>query len=342
MTNSTRFQFFIARRLSAAIANLLAVCAVLLLLGLPARAEFVDLYTGTSTYSVPIVTPPSTNGMGPNLALQYSSGGGGDLLGDGWSLAGLGLIERRGPNYGRAPTYTASDTFVLNWGGGGKLVYTGNDLTNTVGNFYHTEIENYMRIEFTASSSWVVTDKDGTKYFFGQTEASQLNNRKAPSQVFRWYLDKVMDIHGVYWSVTYDGGSNTHKVPKQIVYSAGGSLACNPAQPSTFASCRTVDFIKEPRPNGRFVEFWSGSDVLFDFYRLTRIDVRLGGNLVRKYALGYSESPCWGSELRARRNSLRYKSTAQTATPLVRYLCPQLSSYTIRIAARRPIWRSSS
>jgi len=117
---------------------------------LPAGAEFVDLYTGTTNYSVPIVTPPGTNGMGPNLALSYNSGGGDGWMGAGWSLTGLGSIERRGPDYGPAPSYTSSDTFVLNMNGSKKLVYTGREpgVVGAAGNFYSTQIDTHLKIEF--------------------------------------------------------------------------------------------------------------------------------------------------------------------------------------------------
>ena len=90
-------------------------------------ADHVNLWTGAATYTVPIDTPPGTNGVGPQLALTYNSDGGDEGMGAGWSLQGLGFIERLGPTYSAAPTYTDSDTFILNFNGSSKLVYSTGD-----------------------------------------------------------------------------------------------------------------------------------------------------------------------------------------------------------------------
>ncbi len=288
MTNSTRFQFFIARRLYVAAAKLLAACAVLLLLGLPAHAEFVDLYTGTSTYSIPIVTPPGTNGMGPSLSLNYNSDAGNNWLGEGWGITGLGSIERHGPNHSGAPAYTSGDTFVLQLGSSQKLVYTGQDLAGNPGNYYHSQIENYMRIEFVSTSnSWMVTDKGGTKYFFGQSIASQHSNPGNAAQVFSWKLDKVLDTHGMFWTVSYSKFAEGDMYPQQIIYSQAPGLACTSA---ALASCRVVDFIPGPvvRSDSQ-ASYSTGAKIVFS-HLLQRIEVKLGGQLIRKYTLAYAMS----------------------------------------------------
>lgn len=289
MTNSTRSPFFIACRLVATF-KVLATCAVLLLFALPARAEFVDLYTGTSTYSIPIVTPPGTNGMGPNLSLQYSSGGGdsGGWVGDGWSLTGLGYIERRGPGNAAAPGYDdLSDTFVLNFNGSRKLVYTGVDpALGARVKLYRTEIDNYLKIQLngTWSSpdySWVVTDQDGTQYFFGQTELSrQFNGSYYAPYTHRWYLDKVMDTHGVFWRVNYSKGSGSI-FPSQIVYSDVTGLCVS-------APCyREVNFNLKQRTGDVSTSYATGAPIINDKL-LDYIDVKLGGQLVRRYTLGHT------------------------------------------------------
>jgi hypothetical protein len=121
------------------------------------------LLTGSAAYSIPIVVPPGTDGVQPNLALVYNSDGGNGWLGVGWDLAGLGYIERRGPNYSLTPTYTSSDTYLLNFGGvSHKLVYAGTDPSGASGNYYRTQIESFLQIQYNSSvDDWLVRDKGG-------------------------------------------------------------------------------------------------------------------------------------------------------------------------------------
>ena len=282
--------------------TVLAAFTALLLAPLGASAQGnVDLYTGTANYTIPIVTPPGTNGVGPSLALQYSSDAGDGWLGNGWSLSGLGYIERHGPNYGPSPNYVdATDTFSTNLNGGHKLVYNGSDPgTGAAGKFYRTQIESYLKIEMVGVNTdavhyWVVTDKNGVKYFFGQSSNSR-GSHSAPSiystpspYIYRWHLDKVQYPNGVFWSVSYDRDPwGLDVYPSQIVYSQGGSpeLACTPLNVVN-GYCRTVDFVLKPRTGDIGYTYAAGYGVAEDKL-LWRIDVKLGGELVRRYEMAH-------------------------------------------------------
>lgn len=289
--------FYLAVYRRAMLVTLATGLFALLGFGQHAHAEMVNLNTGSSTYTIPIVTPPGTNGMGPNLALTYSSdaqGGaalGDDWAGDGWRLTGLGFIERRGKNYSLSPTYTNDDTFVLNLGeSGGKLVYTGKDpATTAVGNYYRTQIDNYMRIQRVGAllDSWVLTDKGGTRYYFGTTAASRHANPSNASQVFRYHLDKVEDTHGVFWTVSY-ANSLAGMYPQEIVYSQGPGLPCAITDATYFNYCRVVTFGRGARSDVQ-PSYHTGDRILSSQYLYT-VQVRLGGRLVRRYDLSQTHA----------------------------------------------------
>ncbi|MEK6750329.1 MAG: SpvB/TcaC N-terminal domain-containing protein, partial [Pseudomonadota bacterium] len=253
--------------------------------------EHVDLYTGASNYTAPIAVPSGTNNRGPQLAIHYNSRGGDGFLGKGWSLGGLGSIERVGPNYGAGVTYTAQDAVLLNLGAySGKLAYTGSDPTGKTGQFYRADPDQALRIEYiNASDSWVVTDRDGVKYFFGQTAATRQDIYTGTKWVktFSWKLDKVLDPHGVFWTVSYNKDTtNGDMYPKQVVYSQGVDLACTP---TNLTFCRTVDFIYIQR-NYDAPSVTSPGYILISDKLLSGVEIKLGGQLVRKYALNYNLS----------------------------------------------------
>jgi YD repeat-containing protein len=262
--------------------------------GGPVGAQEVNVSTGSATYSIPIVVPPGTNGLQPNLALVYNSDGGSEWIGPGWILNGLGQIDRLGPNWSPVPTYTSSDTYQLNFGGVSyRLVYAGTDPSGQTGNYYRTQIESFLRIEFINGPSgyyWKVTDKGGTQFQFGITSAS----RQGPG-VARWYLDTIQDPHLNYVSISYDQDAiNGDMYPKQIVYTQGSGLACSP---TNLTACRTVDFITEPR-NDVLTTYRMGQKIVYD-RRLQTIEVKMGGQLVRKYILFYTQSLTTAKGLRS-------------------------------------------
>jgi len=230
----------------------------------------VGLQTCGMSYTVPIFTPPATNGLAPNLRLTYSSQGGSplDLLGMGWDVTGS-YIQRDVEN---TPDDLGDDTFdlVLN-GDKHDLVY------NPSTGRYHTQIESFVRIERLSGAPnsmgeyWFVTEKDGTKHRFGfNTDSENLANGR--DYVWRWSLDETSDTHDnkIFYSYIEDGGLVT---PDEIVYNNDGK--------------RKIIFLfesKQPR-----VIYDQGSRIWLD-KRLYEIKVYYDSSLVRRYHLDYTDS----------------------------------------------------
>ena len=52
--------------------------------------------TGAARYAIPLVVPPGTNGLAPDLAIVYDHRSGNGLLGAGFRLAGFSAVQRCG------------------------------------------------------------------------------------------------------------------------------------------------------------------------------------------------------------------------------------------------------
>ncbi len=139
--------------------------------------------------SVPIEVPAGINRIQPNFAISYKSNNQNNLLGVGWQID-FDYIERstkRG-----IPKYNNSDYFELIQSGAYQdLVY------DSANGLYHAKIESsFMKIEF-LSDRWLITDKGGTKYYFGATDDSRQADSGAPSNVFRWFLNRIEDVRTI-------------------------------------------------------------------------------------------------------------------------------------------------
>ena len=167
-----------------------------------------DLFSGASTYSVPIELPPGRNGMQPSVGLSYSSLNQDDssMLGAGWDL-GQNRIVRR-------PLTSIQDQYA---DGGFALELSGSqqpleDILLSSGEYgtYGADVEGaFMEIEFHTNDSWTVTTKEGTEMTFGSAAAARLDNPSDATQMYAWYLEEIRDQNDNVVTYTYykDGGN---------------------------------------------------------------------------------------------------------------------------------------
>ncbi|MDO8663129.1 MAG: SpvB/TcaC N-terminal domain-containing protein [Candidatus Omnitrophota bacterium] len=241
-----------------------------------------DPFTGKATFSIPISVPAGRNGIQPNITLNYSSGAGNGILGLGWSLE-LGSIERSTKK--GAPKYDSTDTFVFNSGGSNsELVSIGN-------NEYRANLEGaFMKFIFDGSY-WLAIDKSGTKYYFGQNSANQIFDG---SRIFKWALEKVIDINDNYLVVIYYKNDN-QLYPYRIYYTV------NENKP-LYRTYNEIWFSWDDRKDGvlsyragfriftgkkldsiyiSFAHFYA-YDIILDFSNMA------GRDIFTKYSFGYS------------------------------------------------------
>lgn len=232
---------------------------------------------GAFSDSIPIAVP-SFHGITPSLGVNYRSSGGNGWVGVGWSLGGVGSIERASPGKG-SPKYDATDIYLL---GGEELVpcATGSVSPScTTGGTHSTKTEGYARIALSGTgtaATWTITAKDGTKSVYG----SVLNHPGAngtlgnsDDQIFRYGLKQVIDTKNN--TVTYSWGSNQFGGNWEYL----DSISYNGTLVKFHYESRTD---VETGAIGGVLESVNG--------RLKTIDVTVGGSRVRSYKLSYTTS----------------------------------------------------
>ena len=227
-----------------------------------------DLFTGSMTYSIPIVAPPGRNGMDPGIAFVYRSSRGNGWIGTGWDIE-IGAIVRSVKN---GVDYTGED-FVLEMSG------AGTDLVKKDGT-YHAKIESaFLRIKKVTGTNgdyWEVTDKAGMRYYFGQTAASRQYNPAKETEVFKWCLDRVEDTNGNFMTFSYIKDQGQIYL-KQIDYSDHVNGQVEPLN--------HIIFHLEPRQD--VPAMYTTDFEVKTAFRLKTIEITANGFPVRAYKLEY-------------------------------------------------------
>jgi RHS repeat-associated protein len=264
-----------------------------------AQAPEANLFTGALSTAIPIDVPPGRRGMTPQLALRYSSAAGPSPFGVGWDVP-IGRIERSTtwgvPRCGGAH----SDDFVL-------ILPTGaSDLVREApsSNFYRPAVEQaYVRAEkFAAQNYWIVHDRSGIKYTFGDTDSARVGNSTPPTFLSQaadgtcqltttWALTRIEDPNGNVIDVTW---AKILNVLYPITVRYGGNTRSG-APPHLY----TIRFLPEWRPPAdRIVSARDGvvSRLVWRMYAVTvETDVPSAGTEVRTYALAYRDTGADGA-----------------------------------------------
>jgi RHS repeat-associated protein len=242
----------------------------------------VDPSSGTASISIPIEVPQGRAGIQPNVTLLYNSSGSNGMLGVGWSME-LGSIQRSMKK--GMPKYNNADMFVLVQAGSSQ------ELVDISGNGTEFRLEtegSFSKIKFDGSS-WIITDRKGTKYYFGTSATARVADPASASKVFKWCLEQVEDISGNYLTISYMAADN-QLYPQEIKYTGNTTANLLP-----YAS---VNFSYDVKANVADTtnSFATGFKIL-QTKRLSTIEVRAEGNLIKKYVLNYLQAPVTGKSL---------------------------------------------
>ncbi|MDH4276073.1 MAG: hypothetical protein OEW08_13645, partial [Gammaproteobacteria bacterium] len=163
--------------------------------------------SGAATYNIPINVPPGTNGMAPNLSLNYNSQGGNGLLGVGWGLAGLSAITRCPATQdvdgglGGSVNYDINDKFCLD---GQRLILVSGTY-GVAGSTYRTRIDTMQEVKYvtnTNASGFTVRTKSGQIFEYGSTLDSAIE-AQGKTTFAVWALNKISDRAGNYLTISY-------------------------------------------------------------------------------------------------------------------------------------------
>ncbi|MFD9302278.1 ricin-type beta-trefoil lectin domain protein [Streptomyces sp. NPDC060048] len=242
--------------------------------------------SGGFTWSYPLATPAPPAGPAPKIAFSYSSqsvdgktsvaNGQASWIGDGWDYH-PGFVERRyrpcsedrkatpsKPNNDNSTDKKKSD---LCWAGESVVMSLGGNTTELVldpatgqwipasddGSKVERKTDTAVANGAKDGEYWIVTTRDGTRYFFGRHDVDGAGTRAVTNSVFtvpvfgnhpgepchatayadssctqawRWNLDYVEDLHGnamiVDWAKETNHYAKNEKTKEKVSYVRGG------------------------------------------------------------------------------------------------------------------------
>ena len=255
---------------------------------------------GEARYSIAIDVPPGTNGMTPSLSLEYRHRNRGGLLGVGWGIAGLSQIMRCARTIAQdgvtaPPLRTVADRFCLD---GQRLVVANQLAYEAPGAEYRTEIESYARIRAVPGTStngpgyFTVESEDGLIHEYGATNDSRIDGTTGTSTygARAWALNRTRDRGGNVIDYKYTEETGGAFRIASIEYNSNPSLG--------LPASHEISFTYENRPNQEVDSGFIAGMPVRQIMRLSRIDVRHSGEVLRRYELRYEPALSSGGRSR--------------------------------------------
>jgi len=256
--------------------------------------QFLVSSIGAASYDIQLSVPPGTNGMEPQLGVQYNNLQADGVLGLGFSLTGLSSIERCAATlpldgYIGTVSFDAQDRFCLD---GTRLILVGGGIYGGEGTRYHTESESWTEVVAqqrcgSGPCSLVARNKDGWTLEFGTTPQSRMLV-PGKNDVISWQIARIVDLNGNTVEVDYAAQpGDLENMPSAIRYTinTGAGLAAQ----------RAVRFDYEPQPQA--IPKYEGGARFLAARRMRAIRTEVDGSEVLRYAFGYAQSANSGRSL---------------------------------------------
>lgn len=273
-----------------------------------------QLNSGTFTYRIPLKLPPIRGGA-PALAVNYSSGNGNGMLGQGWAL--------RLPNVRRQtdkglPLYTNTDLFYDE---------NAEELVHLADGSYRQKIESlFIRYQQTISG-WIGKMPSGTSLLFGSTNQSRLD--WMGHGTFCWMLDSSEDPNGNRCEYYY-------LQDQQQIYPQEIRYGLHATQPSSFFSVQFRYSTNRPDPFVDCRSRFASTNRL----RLQTISVFFGTRRIRQWQFDYDTNAPVSLLTSITEFGDDRSATNNTAQVNVDYLPPTLFAYTPYVVATQAVVRT--
>lgn len=260
---------------------------------------------GNANLAYMIEIPAGRGGMQPQLRIGYDNEGGNGWMGLGWNVdvPAISIDTRWG-----VPRYHAdkeTETYLLDGQRLSPVAHRGALVDRTSEKQFYLRVEgSFDRIirhgDSPSNYWWEVTDKMGTRYFYGATpagfdESAVLRDNEAADMgnVAHWYLREVRDLKGntirYHYTKVEDVGVLAGSVPGHQIYpdhiSYTGYLGSDGAYTVHFTRDRQLaGWVR--RPDVAISGNLGFKKVSADLLR--KIDVKFNGQQIRSYDLEYT------------------------------------------------------
>jgi RHS repeat-associated protein len=260
---------------------------------------------GNASLGYGIELPAGRGGVQPNLRIGYNNEGGNGWMGLGWNLdlPSISIDTRWGvPRY---DITRETETYLIEGQQLSPVAHRGTLADRTAEKQFYLRVEgSFDRIirhgDSPSSYWWEVTDKMGTRYFYGATpagvdESAVLRDNEAADagNIAHWYLREVRDLKGntirYHYAKVEDIGVTGGSVPGHQIYPEHISYTGYMGSEGAY----TVHFIRDRQLSGWTRRPDVSISGTLGFKRVTadllrKIEVRFNGQPVRSYALEYT------------------------------------------------------
>ena len=257
------------------------------------NAAEVNLHSGASMFNYPIELPPGPGGFQPKLSLTYNSGvademknkrSTGSWAGIGWSC-----------HFQRICRNLETDKYHLQFNGFSYKLISADDIN------YYTEPDQYWKIT-RSENTWEMWDREGCYYRFGGTTDSEQyvfdtsDYYNPHREYYRWDLSLLRDTNNNQATISYTRDIVDHPVPNWETIRAAYPEYLN------YGSVQ-VQFIAgwdENDPTDGYLRYDNPKTApygntlapqVMETRRLDAIEVKISGNLIRKYVFAYNTTP---------------------------------------------------